>query len=390
MMLLLLTALALCGSLLEVKGDKSFTVGSCHVGFTLIKHWKANVTSSEPLQLLKVEGGEVTFIRDDGLYLEITGSDPNGKRTICINLYATFTGDTQPDVEVTINSVDASVPVRTREIRSMRVRRAQQIWHVASVPVTNDKTTLLRPFEPYHHQWGDGSMSGSTKHSSVGAVAIHYAKGTYSQSGGNKGGEWKSTPTSLGNNVDDLILKYDIFFDNFGFGKMGKLPGQFGGVQGEGAYGCGGGSNPSTCFSLRMMWRDGGAGELYAYIPTNQEPGFNNRPDVIHNDVYGQSIGRGKIHFQNNVWQTVTQQVHLNTVGKTDGWVKFCNQVHGSAEQCYTAHNILFRNANDHHLRGLYFSTFFGGSQPDDAAPNDCHTYYKEFSLTLPDDVVVG
>jgi hypothetical protein len=46
------------------------------------------------------------------------------------------------------------------------------------------------------------------------------------------------------------------------------------------------------------MWREGGAGELYAYIPSNQEDGFKNRPDVIANPDYGQSIGRGKIHFQ--------------------------------------------------------------------------------------------
>lgn len=55
--------------------------------------------------------------------------------------------------------------------------------------------------------------------------------------------------------------------------------------------------NTFNCLA-RLMWRSGGDGELYAYIPTNQAPGFAQRPDVIVNYDYGHSIGRGKIKFQ--------------------------------------------------------------------------------------------
>jgi len=46
------------------------------------------------------------------------------------------------------------------------------------------------------------------------------------------------------------------------------------------------------------MFRSKGDGELYAYIPKNQESGFQNRHDVIYNPDYGQSMGRGQISFQ--------------------------------------------------------------------------------------------
>jgi hypothetical protein len=387
-MLPLLAAIVLSASMLQVEGIY-YSYKLCIQLPAGTEQYKANVSLSKPLQQLKVKGGEATFIRDDGLYLEITGSDLDANNNACIQVSGTHIGD-PPHTTIHVTPVPASKLVRTREIRSMRVRRAQQIWHAGSFSVTTNKNTLLASFQPYHHQWGDDSLSGSTKHSSSGALVVHYAKGSYSQVHDTRGVGWFTTPNGLPGNADDLVLKYDIYFENFGWGKMGKLPGLYGGVSGEGAYLCSGGNNPSSCFSLRLMWREGGAGELYAYIPSNQASGFNDRDDVIGNSDYGQSIGRGKIHFQAGVWQTVTEQVHLNTVGKTDGWVKFCNQVSGGSQQCYTASNLRMRNNGDYHLRGLFFSTFFGGSQPDDAAPNDCHTYYKELSISVPDDVVVG
>ena len=65
------------------------------------------------------------------------------------------------------------------------------------------------------------------------------------------GAGFYSTPPEVGDHADDMIFMYDVYFENFGFGKGGKLPGLFGGVKGDGAYACSGGSNPDTCFSLR-------------------------------------------------------------------------------------------------------------------------------------------
>jgi hypothetical protein len=389
MVIQFLIGVLVCVSLAECKSAATYRYTTCAKVPEETERWTAAVTLTHPLDSIQVVGGDVNIIRDDGLYLEILGTAQTSLHHVCIEIHGTFSGES-PVADVRITPLSSTQAVATREIRSLRVRRAQQIWHVSSVPVTTNKNTLLASFQPFHHQWGDDSLSGTTTHSSAGELTVHYAKGSYSQTQNQRGVGWFTTPNGLPSNTDDLVLHYDIYFDNFGFGKMGKLPGLYGGVTGEGAYLCSGGNNPSSCFSLRMMWRSGGDGELYAYVPSNQESGFNNRPDVIANSDYGQSIGRGKIKFQNGVWQTVTQQVHLNSIGHTDGWVKFCNQISGQSQQCYTASNLRMRNSADHHLRGLFFSTFFGGSQPDDAAPNDCRTHYKELRIEIPDGVVVG
>ncbi|CAG5120212.1 unnamed protein product [Candidula unifasciata] len=385
---------ALCvvsfGAIAEGRGKPLFHFNDCAAVSEDTDRWQASVTLTKPLELIYATGGEVSFIRDDGQFIEITGTKQAPTGLVCIGVSGRYSEE-RPSAQIHVKPLPRTEVVNTREIRSIRVRRATEIWHVASFPVTSDKTAILKPLEPYHNLWGQDSLSSTTRHSSVGAITVHYAKGSYStSSGGNKGLGWFITPTQLGSNNDDLILSYDIWFENFGWGKMGKIPGLFGGVSGDGAYGCGGGNHPVGCYSLRLMWRAGGDGELYAYIPTNQAAGFANRPDVIVNWDYGHSIGRGKIKFQNGVWQTVTEQVHLNTIGHTDGWVKICNQVHGQDQQCYTASNLRMRNEANYHNRGIFFTTFFGGNDPEDAAPNDCHTYFKELHLQIPDGAVVG
>ncbi|XP_012942083.1 uncharacterized protein LOC101855968 [Aplysia californica] len=282
------------------------------------------------------------------------------------------------------------VAICNSEETGERSKRARTVWSLSSLPSSNHVSTILDHFKPIYHDWGDDSISTSTKHSSSRALRIFYKKGSYSKIHDQRGAGFYSRPSAISSNVDAMILKYDVYFENFGFGIGGKLPGLFGGENGDGAYLCSGGSNPSSCFSLRMMWRKDGDGELYAYIPSNQESGFKHRDDVITDSTYGQSLGRGKFRFMNNKWHSISEEVHLNTVGKTDGWVQICVKAEGHSQQCYKANNLRMRNTNSHHLRGMFFSTFFGGSSHDYAAPNDCYTYFKNFQISTPAHAVVG
>ena len=60
-----------------------------------------------------------------------------------------------------------------------------------------------------------------------------------------------------------VTFAYSIFFpSDFDWVKGGKLPGLYGG-----RTGCSGGDAADDCFSTRMMWRRGGAGELYLVRP---------------------------------------------------------------------------------------------------------------------------
>ncbi|OAJ45070.1 hypothetical protein BDEG_28237 [Batrachochytrium dendrobatidis JEL423] len=113
------------------------------------------------------------------------------------------------------------------------------------------------------------------------------------------------------------MFQYDIYFQpGFDFVKGGKLPGIYGGHSG-----CSGGRNSQDCFSSRFMFRTGGAGESYIYLPFDQQvPGFCKiPPKSVCNPDYGTSIGRGSWTFPTGEWVTVSQTITLNTVGVADG-----------------------------------------------------------------------
>ena len=63
-------------------------------------------------------------------------------------------------------------------------------------------------------------------------------------------------PVSGARNVS---LSYNVFFPvDFDWVLAGKLPGLYGGHTA-----CSGGDEALDCFSTRLMWREGGVGELY-------------------------------------------------------------------------------------------------------------------------------
>ena len=80
---------------------------------------------------------------------------------------------------------------------------------------------------------------------------------------GNKpqgGSDFYAVPGQLPfRSANNVTLQYSIFFPaDFQWVQGGKLPGIYGGHEG-----CSGGNDAKSCFSTRLMWRRGGAGELY-------------------------------------------------------------------------------------------------------------------------------
>jgi len=204
-------------------------------------------------------------------------------------------------------------------------------------------------------------------------LRVHYAAGSYSQTHDRpRGSGFYATPTS---SHTSMMLSYDVFFDtNFDFVKGGKLPGLWGGSQT-----CTGGRHSDDCFTLRFMWRTGGQGEVYAYIPREQESTFCNRADVECNFDYGNSLGRGKWTFKKGQWHNIAQYVHLNTVGQHDGYIRVFLDGH----QVYEIQKIAMRIKGNIQIDGIAFTTFFGGSDSSWATPHDTNTYFKNFVLSL-------
>ncbi|WWD19211.1 hypothetical protein CI109_103669 [Kwoniella shandongensis] len=222
------------------------------------------------------------------------------------------------------------------------------------------------------------------------ALRIEYPQGSYSKKTG--GTQFYASPLNttqakvdtsvLGNATTDgqyerMLLSYDIWFPSgFAWNMGGKLPGLRGGPD---ARGCSGGNETdgSSCFSTRMMWRSGGAGEVYAYIPTSQK-GFCSQSEVTCNSDYGTSLARGSFSFVTGQWQTIHMLVVLNEVGKANGIV----QLWYNGVQALSFQNLVLRKSSAlASVGGLYFSTFFGGDDSSWASPTDQFTYFRNIQL---------
>ncbi|KAL9940359.1 hypothetical protein V8E36_001064 [Tilletia maclaganii] len=264
-----------------------------------------------------------------------------------------------------------------------------------------------------------------------------------------------------------LVLQYSVAFpSNFDFVKGGKLPGEHNlhlfwcallgltaDVSTSGVYSsvgllsdgknlvplgeldantdaCSGGARAGvgqSCWSARVMWRQGGMGEVYAYFPTDKmgeyDPCRTNTQSMICNDAYGTSIGRGTFTFipgqytnltlaitlnsqptvangelhlwangqhvidqPNMLWRTGTVGVRATGRGGGSGDEAFrVLQAGPATQQASTA--ATKRDASSAGQQGaqwvdkVFFSTFFGGSTADYGATKDEEAYFKDFAL---------
>jgi hypothetical protein len=159
--------------------------------------------------------------------------------------------------------------------------------------------------------------------------------------------------------VDHLFLRYYLRFPpGFDFVKGGKLPGLYGGTETSG------GRIPdgTNGFSTRFMWRTNGEGELYAYLPSS--------------DKYGTSLKRGSFSFTPGQWHCIEQELTLNTPGKPDGVVRGWLDGKSTFQQ----EGLLFRTVPTLQIEGVFFSTFFGGSDTTWAATADTHVDFADFA----------
>jgi len=113
------------------------------------------------------------------------------------------------------------------------------------------------------------------------------------------------------------------------------------------------------------MWRTGGKGELYTYLP---DPSFGSKfagnknlctkvPNSECNSVYGASVGRGSFTFPTGEWTTIAQRVKLNDDGKSNGELELI--VNGESK--FTLDGLRFTDSKEARMFGLQMQSFFGG-----------------------------
>lgn len=147
-------------------------------------------------------------------------------------------------------------------------------------------------------------------------LQVTYPKGGFGSSA--SGAQFYSLWNSTGAAFKTMLLTYEVAFDpTFDWVRGGKLPGLRGGPD---PNACDGGSrSDGTCFSTRIMWRKSGDGEgvdltpdtlavvpeldmlftfssAYAYLLTPND--LCSDQNVVCNDDYGTSLGRGGFRFQ--------------------------------------------------------------------------------------------
>jgi hypothetical protein len=160
--------------------------------------------------------------------------------------------------------------------------------------------------------------------------------------------------------VEVLDLTYQVRFpEGFDFVKGGKLPGLYGGTEHSG------GDTPdgTNGLSTRYMWRTGGEGEVYAYLPTSQDEGT--------------SLGRGCWKFTPGEWTTLRQRVQLNSPDAPDGRIS----VWQDDRLVLDKGGLQFRTTDQLQVEGLFFSTFFGGGDESWASPTDQNVDFAGFTL---------
>jgi hypothetical protein len=169
--------------------------------------------------------------------------------------------------------------------------------------------------------------------------------------------------------VKAACLQYQVFFPaDFAFAKGGKLPGLYGGrnEKGESASGCRPGVEEDG-FSTRYMWREKGAGSLYAYLPGKSES-------------CGKYIGKGSWHFTPGAWTTLEQEVVLNDPGSSNGTLR----VWVNGKPVIAQPNVVLRNTDDISIDGIFFVSFFGGKEPEWASPKDQQVTFAGLKAFLP------
>jgi len=169
---------------------------------------------------------------------------------------------------------------------------------------------------------------------------------------------------------EELYISYRVkFHTGFDFVLGGKLPGVGGGAHNTG------GNPPSSTdpegFSVRMMWKTGGAMIFYVYHADQAGQ---------YGDNFTWKCGTQDCVFKPGTWHTVEQRVVMNTAGKKDGII----QGWFDGQLALTRSDLRFRDVKTpFSIDMVLWSNFFGGNTASWAPTKDEWIYFDDFVLSL-------
>ncbi|GAC73511.1 zinc-binding oxidoreductase [Moesziomyces antarcticus T-34] len=216
------------------------------------------------------------------------------------------------------------------------------------------------------------SSTATPRATSGSVLSIFYPRNSYTPSELPVGGTqfYAQTPFDL-SRATSVTLNYSVFFPaSYDFVQGGKLPGLYGGDEG-----CGGGNSAQSCWSTRMAWRTNGTGELYAYLPQDKQ-NITALLQVPPYSYVNPDYGMGALQYARGGWTNISQTITLSTNNTHPNGI-FDIAVNGVRaiyfDQVYFPARI----------KGILFSTFFGGATRDWATPRDQYSYFRAFSIRI-------
>ena len=182
------------------------------------------------------------------------------------------------------------------------------------------------------------------------------------------GGQFYQKLTAAGRvdlaNAQVLHMRYYVKFgpnpdgSAFDFGKAGKMPGLWGGVEGQ-ESGC---VSTTQGWSTRSMWRGPNKAELYLYPPAG------NAKVACGNDTFWGNTtwaGDGKWHY--------VEQAIDRTAGTINEWYD---------GQLVLSNFDIGTGYNQWPISGILFSTFYGGHDTSWGPQVDTTSYFAKFTIS--------
>ncbi|MBI1862161.1 MAG: hypothetical protein HYR96_14700 [Deltaproteobacteria bacterium] len=176
--------------------------------------------------------------------------------------------------------------------------------------------------------------------------------------------------TYLGGKFESMTVSYYVKFEkDFTFVKGGKLPGLIGGARhGVPHSTLTGGFKPDGTdgWSARVMWRKDGRVVQYIYHPDQPDKWGEDFPWMIDGKPAQFLLGR---------WHHLKTEIRMNTPTQNNGIIRSWFD----GQEALEVTNLRFRDIPTIAIDALYFSTFFGGDEPDWAPPRDVHAFFDDF-----------
>jgi hypothetical protein len=198
------------------------------------------------------------------------------------------------------------------------------------------------------------------------ALQVIFVKGKLGPTDG--GASWRYR---FDKSFDEFTVEYKVMMANdFIYKRGGKLPGLCGGTNPRG-----GTANISADngFSARIMWRELGALEQYAYF-ANQDSKKKYGTDLY----WKKEDGMSACMFP-GIWYTFKTYIKMNTPGKNDGKI-----ISWLDDKEVLNLNIALRNDPSLGIDSFQFVTYFGGNDEMWYPEKDEKIYFKDFRFMPP------